>query len=722
MTEERIASLTIDGSQATKTLDDVADGFTKVGDAAEESGRAVETNTTRLRESDRAYERLLRSVGASKAAMEEFRRLASRLDADLERGILTADQHARALARLESKYKSAGGALGGLSRDIQQMIEHQRQMQAMVEATAGGWTRFLGQFNGADLAMARSNLINLTQQIAATGNATQALSVQGPELIGLFVKLRAPVMAGAAGFLAVAGAAAAVAGRIREINAEGRQLDATLRALNPTMRGFDARAESFAMAADRGVSRSQAAAALRAAVQSRSVRDAGTARQIAGLALDMGAVLGEDTDKVAARLADAFGKGAAGVKALDAELGFLTPELARTVRELDAAGRRTEAMGLAMGALRDRFGGAARNMQSEWGRAMGELGKAWDQFMERIGRSDAAQAAAGVARDVVRGVTRWLDPAPAEDPNARRMRELESQMNQLGGWLRTELGNGETGPAIDRARDQLRRLQDEYFGLAEAIAAARKAQEDFGFGQSGGWSGGQWNPTAPPAPAPNTVSSADLKRLDELRAAYAAEAAAMALSSAERQVRLAGLAAEREAVEAGRPTEIAREERLLAERKARDQLRTSVADQLAAERAALVVDEAMVNARGSGNRLLEAAIQAQSRFNDVVRSGGTETQAAEAANLSYRRSLAAINGELAGMALDQRRQMEAAQRELDMLGLSNAERAKAVAIFKAENDLRDRGVDLADAQAAAFTGPGDGDHAAVAAIFSEAVA
>ncbi len=75
--------------------------------------------------------------------------------------------------------------------------------------------------------------------------------------------------------------------------------------------------------------------------------------------------------------------------------------------------------------------------------------------------------------------------------------------------------------------------------------------------------------------------------------------------------------------------------------------------------------------------------------------------------------------QFAQMAAEQRRSVELTNAEYDMLGQSNAERAKTVAILQASNDLRDKGADLTDAGTKAYIAQA-GEIAKVKSVLQEA--
>lgn len=709
--EERISSLTIDGSGATSALAAIDRGFESVARSAGVAGGAIEAmerdatrlaaannntasvltaTSNRIRESNREWMAYERSIAGSSAAMERFTAMSAAADRALASRRITEEQHAKALDDLRTKYLGAATAAETAAKSTRlarhEVINFSHQIQDAATQLVGGQSPFL--------ILAQQG----PQATSAVGGVGRALSL-----------LATPTAAAVGGAAALAAGFALVASRVADISAEARRLDAVLGALNPKLAGNGTsdsfRRASFDIAAQTGSSRANAAAALEAAARNRRITDAALVKDIAGVSQDIAGVLGQEPARVAERLATAFGKGAAGVKALDEELGFLSPEMARTIRHMDEAGDRAGAMGRAMEDLRTRFGGAAQGMKSEWEKSTDEFSKAWDGFIERVGRSDFAQAGARFGRDVLTGWSRWLEPPPPDDPRATRMREIEPEMSRLTDFLRTEQDNGETGAAVDRARDNLRRLQGEYYSLAEAIAAARKAQDDFSAGQGGRWTAGGWDTRAtnpPPTTAAGSVSDDEKKALELLKERYDAERAAMAGTTAERGIRIAGLQAEWAALDRGVTATGAFEERLLAERRTRDQLRTSIDDQLAAERDAVAMSERLAGARGSLTAVDRAAIEAQARYTEMVRSGATETQAAVGAALRYRKSIAGVNDELGAMAERQRHDVDLVKLEFDMLGKSNAERAKAVATANAEYELRQRGVDLAKDEARTF--------------------
>ncbi|WP_211104144.1 phage tail length tape measure family protein [Azospirillum sp. Sh1] len=95
----------------------------------------------------------------------------------------------------------------------------------------------------------------------------------------------------------------------------------------------------------------------------------------------------------------------------------------------------------------------------------------------------------------------------------------------------------------------------------------------------------------------------------------------------------------------------------------------------------------------------EALTEARKRGLDPSRDAG---QIKEISTGILARDVAQRSQQFAQMATEQRRAVDLANAEFGMLGQSNAERARSVAIIQATNNLRDKGVDLTDAGTQAY--------------------
>lgn len=153
----------------------------------------------------------------------------------------------------------------------------------------------------------------------------------------------------------------------------------------------------------------------------------------------------------------------------------------------------------------------------------------------------------------------------------------------------------------------------------------------------------------------NQITPDEQKRIDELRGVYDRERDAMKGTSAERQVRLAGLQAERAALEAGRGPQAAKQEGLIAEDRARLDLNTAIGDtarQLGTEALAnLGVADAYLKSSAAGQVAaarrqamldsLQSGVDVESRTKEIL-----QNQAAAQAATSAQ-SVAALSEEVA---------------------------------------------------------------------------
>lgn len=132
---------------------------------------SASTTTTRLRETDREWKTLERSIPGTTAALERFTRVSGQADAALAAGRITAEQHAAAVARLKARYVEAAdgtkqlatandnasgrmrGALGNVSQQVQDItVQAQMGTSAFVIMAQQG-PQIAGAFGPAGAAI-----------------------------------------------------------------------------------------------------------------------------------------------------------------------------------------------------------------------------------------------------------------------------------------------------------------------------------------------------------------------------------------------------------------------------------------------------------------------------------------------------------------------------------------------------------------------------------------
>jgi trimeric autotransporter adhesin len=387
-------------------------------------------------------------------------------------------------------------------------------------------------------------------------------------------------------------------------------------------------------ALSKGAARDDVYAATVALTRNRHLSGADTFREILDIAPDVAAALGTTVASAAEKLGEAFGNGAAGVKKLDEELGFLSVEQARQVRQMNDQGNQAGALGVAMSALQNRFGGAAVGMRSAWGGAVDEMGLAWNAFVDRIANSKIAQQVGRGAANAARAFQEGVRGATGEEEAiaaTRRRVNVEKELADIEG---RNIKNPAIMGRVTFLRGEIGRLRSEEEALYEDLR--RKAKE------------AEQRESAAPGIGKNQINPDEQKRLGEMRDALDRERDAMKGTSAERQVRLAGLQAERAALDAGRGPQAAKKEGLLAEERARLDLTTAIGDttrQLGTEALAnLGVADAYLKSSAAGQvaaarrqamqESLQDGVNVESRTKDILQNQATALAATSAQSVA----------------------------------------------------------------------------------------
>ncbi|MFV3126125.1 phage tail length tape measure family protein [Niveispirillum sp. KHB5.9] len=547
------------------------------------------------------------------------------LDKALASGAISAERHAAIMARLKGGYDAVTGA-GKLTH--QQSVQLGYQLNDVFTSLASGASPFM------------------------------VLAQQGGQVTQIFGGVRQtlaripPVAWMAAAAVALIAVPTLIVGnRIAEIGRETRTWGASIAALNPSLGVSTTRLRelTFAIADAKGLDRGAVSGGISAIIASGRVQGEAMVAGLAGVAGDIAAVKGGDLSSWAEKLAEGFGRGAAGVRELDESLRFLTPAQARSIEALERQGDRAGALAVAMGALEGKFGGSAKAMQSEMEDAFGQMGRAWDRFVEAMAKTDFAKMGADMGTGLINGLRKAF--APTDDERLagfdKRIQEMRDEGPNTWGdfW------------GVERARWQAR--LDAMIAERDALAAeirAKRAPATVPGAVPGG--------STPPAVAPGGMTDAEVKNLDRLREALAQETAALAGNAVVRQVRLARMQAENAAYAAGRGKEAAEAEGAIAAQRATLALTVAANDNAAATRLATRGQVDLTNARLQGAEAamrVEAAnaaaaeaatspIDAQARARQLLADAVARTSAEGAGAVAAAEAEAAAQERLAAAA------------------------------------------------------------------------
>ena len=508
-----------------------------------------------------ALENALAKTSAALAAAEEAANplaVAAKRDAEALRELVAqldpTEVAARKFADAQRLLdKALAGEVSGVKLSAEEHAALSRTLRAQHGVIDGTTERI--KLQGWQITNLSYQLQDAAVQLVGGQNPFIIMAQQGPQAtsavggFGNAVRLLATPMALAvAGGVALAAGMALVMNRAAGIGEEVRGLSVALKAMNPQLdtTGERLRVLAARVAELRGVSRDDAMAAVRAVIGNDAIRDEATLERIAGLAQDVAAVRGGAAASWAEKLSEATAKGIAGLRALDDQINYLTPsereQIAVMAKHADQAG----ALALAMGALENRYGGAVKNMRSEGGNAFRDMARAWDELVDHIAKSDPVQVVMRVGERLAKaGSSLVTGGGSAQERRAVELAAADTALRVKQQQLEDAVSRGAKGAGVDMLRRQVLTLQDNYYRLAQAATAAAVAEER------------ALNRTPPPHRAANDItpqvaaSAAQVKWINEQESSYSRLNEAMKGTPVQRQLNIAALNAEREAIERG---------------------------------------------------------------------------------------------------------------------------------------------------------------------------
>ncbi|PGH56503.1 hypothetical protein CRT60_16405 [Azospirillum palustre] len=331
---------------------------------------SASTTTTRLRETDREWKSLERSIPGTTAAMERFTRVSGQADAALAAGRITAEQHAAAVAKLKERYV-------GAAESAPKLVAANENAAKSTKLAAHEVTNLSYQLQDAAV------------QLTGGQSPFLVLMQQGPQATGAVGGVgRALALITSPMGLAVTGAAALVGG-IALIGIRAASIEGQLRSLSVTTKAFGTEAQTSAeqlrgIAKDLyagGAGKDEASATAGVLASTRGIT-AALAREFAKLGSDMAAGLGQSVDGTVKDLAKIATEGYPAIMKLQEAIGFLTPTEVAAIRAMSEHGRQAEALAVTLEALHRRFDGLRKDSMSPAATAMHELGVQFDRLVD----------------------------------------------------------------------------------------------------------------------------------------------------------------------------------------------------------------------------------------------------------------------------------------------------------------------------------------------------
>ena len=734
MYEDSLGSLTIDTRPASSNITGLERDFDALGSAFERTQAKLNKEmeetvreTRRLAEVSREWKRMEETIAGSTAAMEKYNRLTGEADRALASGRINADQHAVAIQRLGQRYKETGEQAATSTR----LAAHElNNLSYQVED-------FLVQA-GSGQGIFRPFIQQATQAVGAVGGVGRAVSLlTTPTALATM-----GVGALAVGFGVVAARAVTIQDELREFNtllkATGQQAELTASQVRGVAEGM----------VRKGASRDDANAVISSVLNSRKLANEALAKDIGGLAVDMGVSMG-GTAEAGKKLTDWLSSGLPGIRDMARETGALSVSQYEAARAALEHGDKARALSIAIGALKDRFDGLRKDSLNPAGQAMQDVKNAYNDLLNTAADHPITIQIAVAGADVLKGISAFIkDPINFQFPTFfTKDTEFPTPFG-VGNLLK------------DKPRTST---------LSEGAITGRE-------------------PVIVPAPAGAPVpgrkpSSLDGMPVDEalhlsdLTHANDRLVEAMKKTGAERQIAVAQVQAEISALQSGKSARAAELEGLQAARMARAQMAASYADEsnalslaakgnLALANAYGVSEAAALRQKAANDALATAAGNAAVNVAELTRknllSGAAQTAADGAKGLAdlkrqvewqekvtaatrdgmaaraeverqasvaqqtagiraaamvaeeegatqlagKLRDLAGAYDEVSKRALDdkqrdavelsirqQRDQLDIGQRQIDLLGATADQRATSLARQRAEIDLRDRNID-----------------------------
>ncbi|RKQ70115.1 phage tail length tape measure family protein [Oceanibaculum indicum] len=578
-------------------------------------------------------------------------------------------------------------------------------------------------------------MANLTYQIndVVSGLAMgqpplMILTQQGGQFVQIFGGVRNTLSAIASvltpfrvGMAAVAATIGLVGARAIDLAGEARENSVALRAMGLQAEMTASQLHNLIeIQRDLGVSRADARAAITAGVRVPGARP-GDIENAAGLAPDFAAAYGISVGDATKSLVEMGVKGYSAIKALDDAYSFLNPTAAEQIRLLADQGNQAEAVAVAYEALRDRVNGAARDMQSEAGKAFSDLKDEVSDLITRVAQSDFAQFIlnwnTGIVR-LLRSGSPFRDQTIPEylglsvRPSAPMADDIDSDVSR--GLPRRSATGESRAAAIKYVDEQTKAYERE----REALFAASNIRDLVRAGLE-----------AEIEARDKNIEGQAREELISLRVAQARDRQAQAANDNLSAIRLetAGAldVAEAYRISNAAGAEMEARTRAISEASRNsavdvDALTAAIREQTAAQ--ALVGATQMASdaqfAADNQRQLTEAAREGAAASAEAARQIDVEAHRRKLLATATDATRMAVLAEVAAYDVATKARLESiriaeseaalrssqddlnlAERELQLVGATSRERTKQLALLQKEIDLRRRGIDLASEQA-----------------------
>lgn len=423
-------------SRALEVFDQRATRATKSADAFSKSlsGQALEAAKTA-------------------AANRKAEQAQAAYDAELAKGTITAKAHADALQRIAIIRE----------QDIQRAKEQGAALDASFNRQTAATQKLTASTGSASMAMRQLGIqsIDVFQQLASgapimttfiqQGGQITQVAAQGGVSFGTLARGVGSFVAANAGIIATTAAIAGLGLAVYTVGSRASELESQQRTLSVAIQGVGRSAELSTQQLQgyvtelkrQGVAAGDAVAGVAALARNPALSGAMVGR-IAALAPDAAAALGVGVPEMMNKLADAAKGTADAIEKLDDAFNLLTPAQAANVRVMVDHGDKAQALDTVFKALTDRVAGLNKEALSPTEQAFRDLGNAWDDFINRIARSEPVlrmvNGLANVLRDAnVSDMTGKLAKLQGEASGLQREIDAAGNNKSYLGYLQRSL-------------------------------------------------------------------------------------------------------------------------------------------------------------------------------------------------------------------------------------------------------------------------------------------
>ncbi len=494
MTNVRVASLSINNSQAKAAMAETEAGLRRVGDAAAAVGQTTERETARLRTYGREWQGVEKRMAGSAESLRKFEAMQGFAARAVEAGRITQEQATEAVERYRVKLVAGAAAAARAQKAQEDTARSALAMTSALDKSASSFGGFTGAAKGAFDAMSSGGGIMqaATGQLSGLGGGMSAARV-GALALGVGVGV-------AAGGIALLAAASIQAGdAMTQVEGRLRAATGSIAAAREVYDGLYqisqksgiAVADSagqfvrFAIAAaEIGATRKEVVQLVDTVqkfgvVSGSSTQEAQAAAQQLGQALASGKLQGDELRSILENMPMM-------AQALARELGVSIGQL----RAMGTAGELTaDRVFRALLKTTDSANKAFESMPMTVERSSAIMVSAWERFTAEIdrslGRSKALAAAIQGVAGLLNGLTGAIAPETAMDKYLRAQRqvlELQRQINAGNNGPLPEAntikdlgGDNQAGKTF--AEQRLEQLRKEAAALHDAAVAELRLKE-----------------------------------------------------------------------------------------------------------------------------------------------------------------------------------------------------------------------------------------------------